>query len=41
MTNTGVSIGVFNARIVSLRFFFGVTCAREGKHQGPPPFLPT
>jgi hypothetical protein len=29
MTNTGVSIGVFNARIVSLRFFFGVTCARE------------
>ncbi|QBX99659.1 hypothetical protein E2K80_02070 [Rhodophyticola sp. CCM32] len=29
MTDTGVSTGVFNARIVSLRFFFGMTCGRE------------
>ena len=29
MTDSGVSIGVFNARIVSLRFFFGMTCGRE------------
>lgn len=29
MTNTGVSPWTFNARIVSLRFFFGVTCGRE------------
>lgn len=29
MTDTGISAGVFNARIVSLRFFFGVTCGRE------------
>ena len=29
MTDTGVSAGTFNARIVSLRFFFGVTCGRE------------
>lgn len=29
MIDTGVSTGVFNARIVSQRFFFGVTCARE------------
>ena len=29
MTDTGVSTGTFNARIVSLRFFFGVTCGRE------------
>lgn len=29
MTDSGVSTGVFNARIVSLRFFFGMTCGRE------------
>jgi len=29
MTDTGVSTGTFNARIVSLRFFFGVTCGHE------------
>jgi integrase/recombinase XerD len=29
MTDAGVSTGVFNARIVSLRFFFGMTCGRE------------
>ena len=29
MTDSGVSTGVFNARIVSLRFFFGLTCGRE------------
>ena len=29
MADTGVSTGVFNARIVSLRFFFGMTCGRE------------
>jgi integrase/recombinase XerD len=29
MTNTGVSTATFNTRIVSLRFFFGVTCGRE------------
>ena len=29
MTNTGVSTATFNTRIVSLRFFFGVTCRRE------------
>ena len=26
MADTGVWTGVFNARIVSLRFFFGMTC---------------
>jgi integrase/recombinase XerD len=29
MTNTGVSAPTFNVRIISLRFFFGVTCGRE------------
>ncbi len=29
MTDSGVSTGVFKARIVSLRFFFGMTCGRE------------
>ncbi len=29
MTNSGVSASTFNARIVSLRLFFGVTCDRE------------
>jgi integrase len=29
MTDTGVSAPTFNVRIVSLRFFFGVTCGRE------------
>ncbi len=29
MTDTGVSTGVFNARIVSLRFLFGMTCGRQ------------
>ena len=29
MTNTDVSPWTFNVRIVSLRFFFGVTCGRE------------
>lgn len=29
MTDTGVSVSTFNARIISLRFFFGVTCGRE------------
>ena len=29
MTDTGVSPWTFNVRIVSLRFFFGVTCGRE------------
>ncbi len=29
MTNTDVSTATFNTRIVSLRFFFGVTCGRE------------
>jgi len=29
MTNTGVSPWTFNTRITSLRFFFGITCARE------------
>ena len=29
MTDAGVSAETFNARIVSLRFFFGVTCGRE------------
>jgi len=29
MTNTGVTPTTFNVRIVSLRFFFGVTCGRE------------
>lgn len=29
MTNAGVSAATFNMRIVSLRFFFGVTCGRE------------
>lgn len=29
LVDNGVSTGVFNARIVSLRFFFGVTFGRE------------
>lgn len=29
MTNAGVTPTMFNARIVALRFFFGVTCGRE------------
>ncbi|WP_292241944.1 site-specific integrase [Mesorhizobium sp.] len=29
MTNAGVTPTTFNARIVSLRFFFGITCGRE------------
>lgn len=29
MIDTGVSTGVLNARIVPLRFFFGMTCRRE------------
>ncbi|PYG26728.1 phage integrase family protein [Pelagimonas varians] len=29
LTDTGVSTGVFNARIVLLRFYFGMTCGRE------------
>jgi len=29
MTNAGVSATTFNVRIISLRFFFGVTCGRE------------
>jgi len=29
MTEDGVSAGTFNVRIISLRFFFGVTCGRE------------
>ena len=29
MTNAGVSPTTFNARIVALRFFFGMTCGRE------------
>jgi len=29
MTNTGVTATTFNARIVALRFFFGMTCGRE------------
>ncbi|SMP00048.1 Phage integrase, N-terminal SAM-like domain [Thalassovita litoralis] len=29
MTKDGVSASTFNVRIISLRFFFGVTCGRE------------
>ncbi len=29
MTDTGVTPGTFNARVVALRFFFGMTCGRE------------
>lgn len=29
MTDTGVTASTFNARIVALRFFFGMTCGRE------------
>ena len=29
MTNAGITPTTFNARIVALRFFFGVTCGRE------------
>ncbi len=29
MTNTGMSATTFNVRIVSLRFFFGITCGRD------------
>ncbi len=29
MTDTGVTPTTFNARIVALRFFFGITCGRE------------
>ena len=31
MTNTGMSATTFNVRIVSLRFFFGMTCGRDEK----------
>ena len=30
MTDTGVTPSTFNVRIVALRFFFGMTCGREG-----------
>jgi integrase/recombinase XerD len=30
MTDAGVTPSTFNARIVALRFFFGMTCGREG-----------
>ncbi len=30
MTDTGVTASTFNVRIVALRFFFGMTCGREG-----------
>lgn len=29
MTNAGITAPTFNARIVALRFFFGITCGRE------------
>lgn len=29
MTRDGVSVSTYNIRIISLRFFFGVTCGRE------------
>jgi site-specific recombinase XerD len=29
MTQDGVSVSTFNVRIISLRFFFGITCGRE------------
>ena len=29
MTDVGVTPSTFNARIVALRFFFGMTCGRE------------
>jgi site-specific recombinase XerD len=29
MTNAGITPSTFNARIVALRFFFGMTCGRE------------
>ena len=29
MTYTGETLSTFNARIVALRFFFGMTCGRE------------
>jgi len=29
MTQDGVSVSTYNIRIISLRFFFGVTCGRE------------
>lgn len=29
MTDAGVTPSIFNARIVALRFFFGMTCGRE------------
>jgi site-specific recombinase XerD len=29
MTDTGITPTTFNARIVALRFFFGMTCGRE------------
>jgi site-specific recombinase XerD len=29
MTNAGITPTTFNARVVALRFFFGVTCGRE------------
>jgi integrase/recombinase XerD len=29
MTNAGITPPMFNARIVALRFFFGMTCGRE------------
>jgi hypothetical protein len=29
MTENGISASTFSARIISLRFFFGVTCGRD------------
>ncbi len=29
MTNDGVSVSTYNVRIISLRFFFGITCGRD------------
>lgn len=29
MTQDGVSVSTYNIRIISLRFFFGITCGRE------------
>jgi integrase/recombinase XerD len=30
MTDAGITPSTFNTRIVALRFFFGMTCGREG-----------
>lgn len=37
MTDTGVTASTFNARIVALRFFFGMTCGREDMKCDPAP----